>query len=75
MDRVDSRFGEEWEREFEREAMIDDDTAASETLASGSPIHIANEDTPAGHVVCVHPDGREELVEFDWAEAARTLGA
>lgn len=75
MDRIDSRLGEEWERHFEREVMIDDETAANETLASGNPIHVADDDTLAGHVVRVHPDGREELVRFDWAEAARTLGA
>lgn len=74
MDRVDSRFGESWEREFERAAMIDDDTASREMLASGMPIHISRDDTPAGHVVRIHPDGREELIRFDWAAAARTLG-
>lgn len=61
--------------EFERLIMEDDDgshTAA--ILASGRPIYIAYDHTPAGHVVKVHPDGREELMRVDRAEAAKVLG-
>lgn len=61
-------------RDFDRAAAIDDDTAARDILASGMPIDIARDDTPDGHVIRIHPDGREELVKFDWAAAAKLLG-
>lgn len=51
-----------------------DDTAAREILASGMPIHVAKDDTPAGHVIRVHPGGREELILVDRDAAARILG-
>ena len=60
--------------EFERTALADDDSAAREMLASGMPIHITHDDTPPDHVIRVHPDGREECVRVDFAEAARILG-
>jgi hypothetical protein len=63
-----------FEREFEREIAMDDDTASREILASGMPIHIARDDTPAGHVIRIYPDGREELIRFDRDEAERVLG-
>ena len=59
--------------DFDRAAVLDDDTASREILASGMPIHIARDDTPEGHVIRVHPDGREELVRFDRAAAAEIL--
>lgn len=61
-------------RDFDRAAALDDDTAARDILASGMPIDIARDDTPDGHVIRIHPDGREELVKFDWAAAAKLLG-
>lgn len=71
MDRVDlSAF----EREFEEEIAKDDDSAAREIWAAGDPIHISREDTPPGHVVRIHPDGREELVRVDFDELAAVLG-
>ena len=60
--------------EFERDAMEEDGSAAEEILASGMPIHISRDDTPAGHVVRVYPNGREELVRIDWDEMRRLLG-
>jgi hypothetical protein len=60
--------------DFDRAAYIDDDTASREILASGMPIHIARDDTPDGHVIRIYPDGREELIRFDWAAAAKLLG-
>lgn len=60
--------------EFERMALEDDSSAADEILASGQPIHIARDDTPAGHVIRVHPDGREQLVRVDREAAAQILG-
>lgn len=62
------------EAEFERLAFEDDDTSAREILASGRPIHIARDDTPAGYVIEIHPDGREELVRVDREVAAKILG-
>jgi hypothetical protein len=71
MDRIDiSAF----EAEFEREIAKDDDSAAAAMLAAGRPIHIARDDTPAGHVVRVFPDGREELVKVDREALAAKLG-
>lgn len=49
---------EAFEAEFEREIMKDDGTAAEQILASGHPIHVARDDTPAGYVIRVWPDGR-----------------
>lgn len=71
MERVDiSAF----EAEFEREIVKDDDSAAAEMLATGRPIHIARDDTPAGHVIRVFPDGREELIKVDREALAAKLG-
>jgi hypothetical protein len=66
--------GDRLTAEFERTALADDDSAAREILASGMPIHITRDDTPPGHVIRIHPDGREECVQVDLAEAARILG-
>ena len=74
MDRVEAKFGESFEREFDRMARHDDDSASREILASGMPIHIANDDTPEGCVIRVYPDGREELIRVDWEAARRILG-
>lgn len=62
------------EADFERMAIEDDDSASREILASGRPIHIARDDTPPGHVLRIHPDGREELVRVDRDAAAEILG-
>lgn len=75
MDRVESRFGESLEREFERLTRDDDDTAAREILAAGTAIPIVREETPGGHVIHVFPDGHEELVRVDRKAAAEILGA
>lgn len=75
MDRIESRFGESLEREFERLTQEDDDSAAREILASGMAVPIVRDDTPAGHVIRVYPDGREELVRVDREAAAKILGA
>ena len=64
-----------FEAEFHAAIMEDDDTAAREILASGIPIHIARDDTPAGHVIRVHPDGREELIKVDLDAATALLGS
>jgi hypothetical protein len=60
--------------EFEREISLDDDSAAAEILAQGRPIHIWREGTPAGYVIRICPDGREELTLVDDAKLAETLG-
>lgn len=63
-----------FEAEFDRAIAIDDDSAAARLWAAGLPVHVARADTPAGHLVCIRPDGREELVRFDWDAAAEILG-
>ena len=64
---------ETFEQEFDRLIREDDDSAAREILASGMPIYIAREDTPDDHVICVHPDGREELLAVNWDDIADLL--
>ncbi|WP_454882974.1 hypothetical protein [Sphingomonas oryzagri] len=71
---MDNYDGGRLEADFERMAVEDDDTAARKMLTSGMPIHIARDDTPAGHVIRVYPDGREELVRVDREAAAKILG-
>ena len=65
---------EAFDAELERELAKDDDSAAREIWASGAPVHIARDDTPRGHVVRVHPDGREELVRVDREALVKLLG-
>lgn len=55
----------QFETEFLRNVQEDDDTAAEAMLTSGRPIHIRRSDTPAGHVLRIYPDGREELAHVD----------
>jgi hypothetical protein len=74
MDKVFDRHDDRLDTDFERMAHEDDDTAALEILAAGMPIHIVRADTPAGHVIRIHPDGREEVVRVDREAAARILG-
>lgn len=69
------------EEEREHNARVDRVLAAvyrpmtgTELLASGRYIHIARDDTPPRHVIRLHPDGREELIEVDWEAARRVLG-
>jgi len=47
---------------FEAAELIPDGSAADAMLAKGMPIHIARDDTPAGFVIRVYPNGVEELV-------------
>ena len=51
--------------EIEHAARHDDGAAAAGHLAAGRPIYYGEADTPAGHVIKEHPDGRRELVRFD----------
>jgi hypothetical protein len=62
-----------FEQDFERDIIMGDDSASRAILASGLPMHIARDDTPAGHVIRIYPDGREELMRVDRDEAARIL--
>jgi len=62
------------DRDWEERAVGLDDTAASRMLASGQPVHIVRPTTPEGFVTRIYPDGREELIRVDLAEAARLLG-
>ena len=62
---LDNYDGSRLEADFDSLAVEEDDSAAREILASGVPIHIARDDTPPGHVIRVHPDGREEIIRVD----------
>ena len=64
---------ESFAEEFDRLIREDDGSAADEILASGQPIYISRDDTPADHVIRVQPDGREELIAVDWDDIARLL--
>ena len=75
MEKTLDNYGSRLEADFDRMAFEDDDTAAREILASGTPIHIARDDTPPVHVIRVYPDGREELVRVDREAAAKILGS
>ena len=57
------------------ESIDGDNSAAQEHLAAGFPIYLCYHDTPEGHLVKVHPDGRRELVIFhrDGDEVIRQL--
>jgi hypothetical protein len=50
------------DEEFDREIRLDDDFAARDRLARGLWIAYREADTPPGHVIREHPDGRRELV-------------
>ncbi|WP_207462420.1 hypothetical protein [Azospirillum sp. SYSU D00513] len=66
------RMSPEEERQFmERfDAMLaeEDDSAAREHLAAGQPIYYREQDTPPGHVIKKHSDGRKDLVDFSTGE-------
>ena len=70
---VDGVASETFEQELDRLIREDDGSAADEILASGQPIYISHDDTPADHVIRVHPNGREELIAVDWSDIARLL--
>ena len=53
------------DEEFKRRARKPSGAAAMATLARGRPITYRNNDTPPGHVIRKHPDGRTELVKVD----------
>ena len=53
----------EFRQEFEAELMAMDDAAARRHLAAGRPIYICEEDTPAGCVIKVNPDGKRQIVK------------
>lgn len=50
---------------LEAELVPDDGEAARAHLAAGRAIAYREDDTPAGHVILEHPDGRRELVRVD----------
>lgn len=74
MDRAFDQDRSDLAADFERLAVEDDGAAAMAMLASGLPIHIVRPDTPSGHVVRIHPGGREEVVRVDREAAAKVLG-
>jgi hypothetical protein len=51
--------------EFARRARATSNEAALETLSRGYPITYREKDTPPGHVIRKHPDGRTELVKVE----------
>lgn len=62
-----------FERSFLRNIQEEDGSAAREMLQAGRPVHIRRADTPPGHVIRIHPNGREELVHVDSDYAKRQL--
>lgn len=50
---------------FKRRARRDSGDAANRLLARGRTVSYREMDTPAGHVICKHPDGRVEIVRID----------
>ena len=66
---------DEFATEFEREIAKEDDSASRALLAAGRPIHIRRADTPVGHVIRKHPNGREELVRIDLRDNPSRLWA
>lgn len=63
----------DFERSFLRNIHEADGSAARGMLQAGRPVHIRRTDTPPGHVIRIHPDGREELVLVDADYAKRQL--
>ncbi|GAA4249968.1 hypothetical protein [Azospirillum formosense] len=47
--------------------------AAREHLAAGQPIYIANDQTPANHVIRRYPDGRQELLDCSNLDELRVV--
>lgn len=64
LNRPESRGSSLWPllRALTRE---DDGQAAKAHLSAGRPIYYGTADTPPGHAVKEHSDGRRELVRFD----------
>lgn len=55
---------------FKRRARLTSRAAADGLLARGRTVSYREKDTPAGHVIRRHPDGRIELVKIDLGLAA-----
>lgn len=53
------------DEEFKRRARTPSAAAAMAMLARGQSISYREPDTPAGHVIRRHPDGRTEVVRID----------
>jgi len=51
-----------FEAEFIAGLESEDDFAVRELLAAGWPVYYAEDDTPPGTVIKLHPDGRRQLV-------------
>lgn len=51
-------------RAIARDLRHGDDSAARAHLAAGQPIVYRETDTPAGHVIQQHPNGRRELLRY-----------
>jgi len=73
--RPTAAIDDEFATEFEREIAKEDDSASRALLAAGRPIHIRRADTPVGHVIRKHPNGREELVRIDLRDNPSRLWA
>ncbi len=51
--------------EFEAELMAMDESESQRHLDAGRPIYVCDDDTPAGCVIKIHPDGRQQLVRYN----------
>lgn len=56
------------DEDFKRRARRTSGDAAARLLARGRAVSYREKDTPAGHVIRKHPDGRIEVVKIDLAE-------
>ncbi len=53
------------DEEFKRRARVPNGAAAMAMLARGHPVVYRENDTPAGHIIRRHPNGRTEVVKID----------
>lgn len=53
------------DEELKRRSRADNGDAARRLLARGRTVSYLDRDTPAGHVIRKHPDGRLELVKVE----------
>ncbi|WP_375403015.1 hypothetical protein [uncultured Sphingomonas sp.] len=68
-DAIDRLTPQALDENFKRRARLTSRDAADSLLARGRTVSYREQDTPAGHVVRRHPDGRIETVKIDLGSA------